>query len=104
MQVINTTGETMKFLLIAALSGLTACGSIPASEVLEAVQLGPDECGTASISGSITVGGNPIASTSMHVDIDKEKKTYTDAEGKPQECDPKSGTAPSVDLGRLEPS
>jgi hypothetical protein len=76
----------IRAILIALM--LTGCGSIPASEVLDAIQLGPDECGSASITGNITVGGNPIASTDVHVNINKEKKTYVDAAGNPQECDP----------------
>lgn len=76
----------MKYTLIALTIALTGCSNIETKEVLDAVQLGPDECGRASITGDLSVGSNPIISTTVHVNIDKEKRTYTDSAGNVQSC------------------
>ena len=75
-----------RFVLILSLLVVGGCGGIETKEILDAVQIGPDECGKASITGNLTVGSNPVFSTEVHVDIDKEKKTYTDPAGTIQDC------------------
>ncbi len=71
-----------------ALLAMTGCSNVDTKSVLDAVQLGPDECGTAELRGNLDVSSGPmgIFTTTVVVNIDKEKPTYIDSAGAVQVC------------------
>ena len=77
----------MKYLTAIILPFLMiGCSATTTTEVLEAIQLGKDECGFAELRGNLDVGGNPFASTTVVVNINKQKAFYEDSAGNVQPC------------------
>lgn len=53
---------------------LTGCATGPdARSALDRVEFGPDECGTAEISGTVDLNGNPFVSSNVHLSVQKQK-------------------------------
>lgn len=77
----------MRLFILATLITLAGCESLTPNDIIDAVQLGPDECGTAQIKGNMEVGGTlGFFGTTVVVDIDKEKQTFLDPAGNVQVC------------------
>lgn len=53
---------------------LTGCATGQDSKSpLDRVEFGPDECGTAEISGTVDLNGNPFVSSNVHMSVQKQK-------------------------------
>ena len=63
----------MKILILALL--LTGCAGQGAQELLDTLEFGEDEVGCFRVNGSVELGGNPFASTEVHVNLVKKKGT-----------------------------
>ena len=54
--------------------GLAGCATnIESRTPLDRIEFGPDECGTAEISGTIDLNGNPFVSSNVHLSVQKQK-------------------------------
>lgn len=60
-------------ILVAAILAGCSTGSINGDRLLQAIEFGPEECGEASITGNLALGGSPWISSTAAVDIDKQK-------------------------------
>jgi hypothetical protein len=53
---------------------LTGCATGPDTKSpLDRVEFGPDECGTAEISGTVDLNGNPFVSSNVYLSVQKQK-------------------------------
>ena len=60
---------------------LTGCATGPdAKSPLDRIEFGPDECGTAEISGTVDLNGNPFVSSNVHLSVQKQKLCPVSAE------------------------
>lgn len=61
-------------LAVLVMALLTGCATGPdAKSALDRVEFGPDECGTAEISGTVDINGNPFVSSNVHLSVQKQK-------------------------------
>ena len=65
----------MARLLAVLITGLllSGCSGQTTKELLNTLEFGEDEVGCFRVNGSVNLGGNPFASTEVHVNLVKKK-------------------------------
>ena len=78
----------MRAIILISVLALSGCfGNLQTKDVLDAAKISDKQCGKARITGNLDVGCRfGMLCTSVMVDIDKNKPTYTDAAGTEQPC------------------
>lgn len=72
----------MMVLMFMLVAGCAGNQDQDTKSMMDRIEFDPDETGCARITGQITVGGNPFASSKLNVTIVKKKHTVTvDDEG-----------------------